>query len=423
MKRIIILLILGVLFFGCTQQIEKNNTTTDIEETKPIENETIIEEPIEEPEEKLFKEWWQNYSKPITVEYSSYPTFYRGAWASRLDEMRDNLINAEKLRQNGFDTIMLNAELVFWYEDSTPKLLCPDITEFYIQAFKKQGFRVMLIPNSMHPNENMCQGEGSWANETYFLGKKKGYTLLEEFNPMILELAEKAEYYDVYAYGLMNEPHNYVLNDTEYSQWMQEIKTEIKEKYSGKLASIDIMDDYNEPGTSRPYDYNYEGFDIIISGPPAGMENVDNWKTMFNEFVEIGDDLKEENNCETFAIYEWGGYTGGCWYEQGLCDIDQCLSESKASQIVYAGTQIMDNQKVGGSFTRISKGWFEIDTKSFNQLSVWYTTKGKKINTIEDKTWTYEELKEIEEKLCKENYKYMFEVNINGSEIERICPE
>ena len=35
-----------------------------------------------------FGRWWEEYRRPFHLDVSLYPTFHRGAWASRIDEAR-----------------------------------------------------------------------------------------------------------------------------------------------------------------------------------------------------------------------------------------------------------------------------------------------------------------------------------------------
>lgn len=61
------------------------------------------------------------------------------------------MVNTEKLRNAGFDTVMLGPDIVFDPGTGEAKSLRDDIFIFYLQVFKKAGFRVIFIPNSMHP--------------------------------------------------------------------------------------------------------------------------------------------------------------------------------------------------------------------------------------------------------------------------------
>ena len=78
-----------------------------------------------------FSLWWREYREPFKMDSSRYPPFYRGAWASRIDEARSYLVNADKLRQAGVDTVMLGIDIVFDPDDGEPESLGDDIFIFY----------------------------------------------------------------------------------------------------------------------------------------------------------------------------------------------------------------------------------------------------------------------------------------------------
>jgi hypothetical protein len=113
---------------------------------------------------------------------------------------------------------------------------------------------------------------------------------------------------------------------------------------------------------------------------------------------------------EGFGLYEWGGYTGGVWYEDvQLSKLDQILTQEQAQQILDAGIRQADG-KVVASLPRISIGWIDFGTPAFQSLAGWYSRLGKPIKPLEDKKWTYDELVEIERKLAGDDYQNIFQL-------------
>ena len=352
--------------------------------------------------EDVFNMWWEGYKKPVRIE-TSYPDFLRGAWASRIDEMRSYLINAEKLRNAGFDTVMLGPDIVFDPETGEAESLGDEIFIFYLQAFKKAGFRTVLIPNPMHPNLDMGRGY-EWEEYDPEAGYHRGYELIKKLDSVVIKWAKIAEKYNVDAFVPINEPCKFVWDYNDASKWLQEILPEIKKVYTGKVIALDTMYDLGE-GKSIPYPYDYSGYDMILGGPPCGWKEIDYWEVMIKNYIQKGNEYVQIYNLEGFGLYEWGGYTGGVWYEP--IPEDQVLTEKEAEEILKRGVKQADG-KVIASFPRISQGWVDFDTPSFTVLKNWYLSMGDIITPLDDKKWSYDELIEIEEKLAGSDYEDIF---------------
>jgi hypothetical protein len=115
-----------------------------------------------------------------------------------------------------------------------------------------------------------------------------------------------------------------------------------------------------------------------------------------------------------FGLYEYGGYTGGIWYEDTQMGIfDQILSQEQARLIAKAAVR-QATGKLKASFPRVSVGWEDFDTPSYDVISTWYQSMGENISPLESATWTYEQLIEIEDKLGGDDYPIIFNLENNG---------
>jgi hypothetical protein len=354
------------------------------------------------------KLWWEELKKPFSLDTSAYPAFLRGAWASRIDEARSYLINAETLRRNGFDTIMLGIDIVFDPVTGEPESLGDNAFIFYLQALKKAGFRIILIPNPMHANLDMGKGY-AWDESDNNIAYLRNYELIKKFDPVVIKWAKIAQEYRVDGFAPLNEPYNLIRDYRDASKWLQEILPQIKKVYTGKVMAVDTMYDLGQ-GMSMPYPYDYSGYDLIIGGPPAGRKDIANWEEMINVYINKGIEYVRQYRMEGFGLYEWGGYTGGVWYEDvQLSKLDQILTQEQAQQILDAGIRQADG-KVVASLPRISIGWIDFGTPAFQSLAGWYSRLGKPIKPLEDKKWTYDELVEIERKLAGDDYQNIFQL-------------
>ncbi len=378
-------------------------TTTTPATTPPP---TTTEEPVDE-----FALWWQDFKQPFTLDSSAYPDFYRGAWGARLDELRSYLLNAAKLREGGVDTIMMEVEIVLDPETYEPKSIGDDVFIFYLQALKKEGFRIILIPNPMHPN--LAQGlEYDWENN-HDPGKDyyPSYELIKKFGGVVLKWAAIAEEYGVDAFLPILEPYKLAGDYQVASQWLQEILPQIKEVYDGQVWATEIMHDIGQ-GLSIPRPLNYNGYNFLISGPPAGWKEANYWEDMIEVFIQNGLEYSDNySSMQGFGLYEYGGYTGGIWYEDvQMAAIGQNLTQEQAAHIAEALVR-QASGKIKASFPRISLGWVDYDTPSYEIITDWYKSIGENISPIESGDWTYEQLIEIEQKLGGDDYEIIFDLD------------
>ena len=358
-----------------------------------------------ETEKDEFDTWWEEYKKPVVSDSSSYPDFLRGVWGSRVDELRSYLINGAKLRNAGCDSVLLGVDIVFDPETGEAKSLGDDVFIFYLQAFKKAGFRVILIPNPMHPNLDMGKGY-EWERPDPDAGYHRGCELIEKLDSVVVKWAKIAEEYKVDGFAPANEPFKLVWDYNDASQWLQKILPEIRQVYSGRVVAIDTMLSLGQ-GRDIPFPYDYSGYDMLSGGPPSGRKYIADWEEMIEGYIGKGNEYVETYNLEGFGLYEWGGYTGGVWYEP--IPEEQLLSQEQARQIVATLVRQAEGEVIA-SFPRISIGWIDFDTPAFEVLQDWYSSMGSTAVPLDDKEWTYEELINIEKRLAGSDYKDIFQI-------------
>jgi len=365
----------------------------------PVETKTATGE----TERDEFAIWWQQYRQPVSPDSSSYPDFFRGAWGSRLDETRGYLLNAEKLRNAGFDSIMLAIDVVFDPATGEAKSLGDDVFIFYLQALKKAGFRIILVPNPMHPNLDMGQGY-EWEGPDPEARYHRSHELIKKLDAVVIKWAGIAEQYQVDGFIPTNEPHKLVRDYHDASRWLQEILPRIREVYSGRVIAIDTMYDLGQ-GKSIPFPYDYSGYDMIYGGPPCGWKEIEHFEEMLQGYIARGDEYAAQYNLQGSGLYEWGGYTGGVWFEP-IPDF-QVLDQQQVQKIIEITVRQAEG-KVVASFPRISLGWVDFDTAAFETLAGWYRGMGTCATPLEDRKWTYDELIEIETRLGGADYQHIF---------------
>jgi hypothetical protein len=380
-------------------------TPEPVPPTAPAEE--ILPPPAVEPVDE-FTAWWQEYQKPFTLDSSAYPSFYRGAWGARLDELRHYLLNASRLREGGCDSIIVGVDIVLDPVTHEPRSLGDDAFIFYLQALKREGFRIFLIPNPMHPNLDMGLGY-AWEEPDPSAYYHPGHELIRKFDSVVVKWARIAEEYGAEVFLPVLEPYKLIRDYAGASNWLQEILPRIKEVYHGKVWATDIMYDIGQ-GRSTPCPYDYTGYDFLLSGPPAGRKDADDWEEMIKVFIQKGNEYVADYQLDGFGLYEFGGYTGGIWYEDVQMEVfDQLLSQEQAGQIAEALVR-QATGTLNASFPRISIGWEDFDTPSYEIITGWYRNMGDNIVPLESSDWTYGELVEIEQKLAGDDYRDIFQI-------------
>jgi hypothetical protein len=93
-----------------------------------------------------------------------------------------------------------------------------------------------------------------------------------------------------------------------------------------------------------------------------------------------------------------------------MAAFDQILSQEEAASIAEAFIR-QASGKIKASFPRISVGWVDYDTPSYEIITDWYKSMGENISPIEGGEWTYEQLIDIEQKLGGDEYEAIFDLN------------
>jgi len=414
---LIILFLTWYLLSERKKQIEsaQENKTEVAESAENKEEEVEAKDKEKEDgnkdKEDEFSNWWNEYKEQFDSDYSQYPDFYRGAWAPRVDVMRQILIRAEDLRMAGFDSVLIEIEVVLDSQTGDVEVLADDLFIFYIQALKKEGFKVFIILNPAHPNFAIDSCFNWDGEDDSSCENQPGRKLLDKFIPLINEWTGIAEELDVYGFLPLLEPHTFGGDIYTSSAWLQDILPGIRSKYTGKVGALDIMYNTGKGREVIPYPYDYSGYDFIIGGPPAGRtgDMLPEWEQDIDGYIDIGCEYVQTYSLESFGLYEWGAYQGGVWYEdKQVCDYGFCANDEEATLITEIGILLQEGQENEGlklSFPLIGTGWTDFDKPSFNLISEWYLRIGDFIVIpVEDKTWTSEELIEIERQLTGDDF-------------------
>jgi len=197
-------------------------------------------------------------------------SFFHGLYFTDIREARIALANIDKIKSDGFDTVLIQAQIVPGGNDT---ILIPgkEVYKFYINAFHASGFRVWLaVAHTSYEFSKQLETFPSENLQTF-------YNLSE---PHILEWANLAENYSVSAFIPLEEPEDFMecggpprLSDDQQnalSNWSQELLPKIKTRYSGDI--VFAVEDWNSMGSILtpsciPYDkgpgLNYSGYSYI----------------------------------------------------------------------------------------------------------------------------------------------------------------
>ncbi len=415
---IVILIIIFLTWYLINErnkQIDSSQADKDVA-TKSTENQGVKEDEEGSKEDKVdeFSSWWNEYKEPFETDYLKYPDFYRGAWAPRVDVMRQILVRAEDLRLAGFDSVMIEVEVLLDPQTGNPEVLAENLFIFYAQALKKEGFRVFIILNPAHPNFALDSCFNWNGEDNSSCENQPGRELLDKFTPLVNEWAETAGELDAYGFLPVLEPHTFGGDINTSSSWLQDILPQIRSRFSGKVGALDIM--YNT-GCGReviPYPYDYSGYDFIIGGPPAGRpgDMLTEWEQDIAGYINRGCEYVQTYSLESFGLYEWGAYQGGVWYEDvQICDYGLCVNDEEAACITETGIALQEGRENEGlklSFPLIGPGWTDFDKPAFDLISEWYLRISDfTVTPIDDNVWTLDELIEIERQLAGYDFTHL----------------
>jgi len=240
--------------------------------------------------------------------------FFHGLYFTDIREARIALANMDRIKSDGFDTVLIQAQIVPGDNDT---IFIPgkEVYKFYINAFYASGFRVWLAVG--HTSYEFSKYRDTLSSEEL----EKYYNLSE---PHILEWANLAENFTVSAFIPMEEPEDFIekespphLSDDQQnylSNWSQELLPKIKSRYSGDI--VFSVEDWKSMGSiltpsgiaeDKGPGLNYSGYSYIaLKGTYMNSLDRDNW------FEDIGSRL---GNANEYA--ERYGVNGVVWYETG----------------------------------------------------------------------------------------------------------
>ncbi|MCK4365037.1 MAG: hypothetical protein KAW45_03195 [Thermoplasmatales archaeon] len=396
-KLIFVIILLNVVCFFIAGCISNDKKTSD---------DNLVED-------NDFDSWWSDFKEPVVLDYSNYTAFYRGVWGSRLDEVRNILLKSDVLRNAGVDTVMMGPDVIINDSDEVVTL-CDDVFIFYLQALRREGFRILLIPNPMHPNFDDGRGF-EWEEPDPDVRYQRGKDLLDMFTPVVSSWASIAEAYNVEAFSTVNELNKLVWDEVNGSVWSQEILPSIRSIFSGFVGVTVTHRNVAESEwvhpcyNAEPYDYNLSGYDFLIGSPSSGWEPIDCWGLMLEHFMSVGNNILDSYSVNSSMIlYEWGAYRGGIWYEP-ISD-EFVMSDSQQYEIFNEGRNRSD--MISGSFPRFGRGWLMENYSAFEVLKSWYLSRGDPIQSVDGNDWTEEKLLDIEKTLSGDllAYELIFQV-------------
>ncbi len=278
----------------------------------------------------------------ITLKSSQRDTnIYRGIFCNDVCDARTVLANIEKAKRDGFDTIWLQAEI----EPTNPiskKFHVPgkEAYLFYLNAFRKSGFRIILSVG--HTAYSFPYGRGEKIKEKLYPleNRFQAYKVVE---PIILEWAGIAERHQVDTFIPLEEANKFALQDPQQSNnltererkyvsdWAQELEKKVSTIYSGKMgfatndggsesaelapctkANINYCSNFQWTGEqigSIGPDFNYQNYSYLFTKVPFynAMDSKEAW------IYELHNRL---NSCRYYAKRDQ--ISGVIWYEAGM---------------------------------------------------------------------------------------------------------
>jgi hypothetical protein len=257
---------------------------------------------------------YENLSNLIIDSANINSDFFHGLYFTDIREARIALANIDKLKSDGFDTVLIQAQIVPGENDT---ILIPgkEVYKFYINAFRASGFRVWLAVG--HTSYDFSKYRDTLSSEEL----EKYYNLSE---PHILEWASLAENFTVSAFIPMEEPEDFIekesppkLSDEQQnflSNWSQDLLPKVKSRYSGDI--VFSIEDWRSMGSKlNPEGVTYE------KGPGinySGYSYIALKATYLNGLDREGwveeMEIRLRNANEYADLY---GVNGVVWYEAG----------------------------------------------------------------------------------------------------------
>ncbi len=324
------------------------------------------------------------YVEPPTGEVHKY----KGIWTHTIDAMRNALMNVENLKQIGvnFVAVTLDVEMD---ENRNVQVVGDNDLLFYILAFHRCGLGVLLMPDPCHPSF-VRWGKYEWTLGDNYADVRRGAELLENFTPLVLKWAEIAENYGVEMYSPLNEPQTFARNSDEASQWLQQLRPYLKERYSGTLVLI------THGGTDmNSFELDARGYDYVALSGGAAWLPLDLWRLHIREQIDNLADTVKRDGCENGILLDFGtAYLGGSWCEPSVVSAFNEITQAQAFQILFEEGW----GKVQGLFPPAGVGWEFLERPAENIVKAWYSENGAPPPKSIDRIWKIPGLLKLVEK-------------------------
>jgi hypothetical protein len=198
--------------------------------------------------------------------------YYKGLFLNDITDARFALSHVNEIKRDGFNTIWIQAQMET-FENGTLYIPGKDIYLFYINAFRKSGFKVWLSIGLTSYSFPYRWDSRPNLSPLIFKDKKEIFSLIE---PVVLEWAQIAENHQIDAFIPLEEQDAILYKkdrrlDKEeilkLNNWSKNILSQIKEIYSGDIiySTEDWGEEYQVRGypISRGADHDYSGYSAV----------------------------------------------------------------------------------------------------------------------------------------------------------------
>ncbi len=292
----LIVLTIGIIFSGCSQQITPAKTPTKTPTTTlKTPREGKIQETLTKPVAEETTSVKENYERMNL-------SFFKGVWPApgTIGKTLDNDI--EKMRTDGVNVICVSPMYIILSDGSLKSVgESPEwdghAEELYIEYIKKvhnAGFAVYLTIDPV-PVEPL----NSWQIEPLSGERKERF--IEEFTQVALYWAEIAEKEKVELFSPMNEPETF-LGDRDGVKWSKDILPEVRERFKGDvIVKFADIGPENLEKYSNLTGYDYLAIDVYDNDPDELRER------LRVEIIPRAVDLVEKYDMKGFVFGEMGG--------------------------------------------------------------------------------------------------------------------
>ncbi len=314
-------------------------------------------------------------------------TKYKGVWTHSIEAMRDMLMNVENLKRMGvnFITVTLDVEMD---ENGNMHVVGGNDALFYIMAYHRCGFRVLLMLDPCHPT--FVNGF-EWELGDNSALVRRGPEILENLTPLVMEWAEIAEKYGVEMYSPVNETQTFVRSSEEASQWAQKILPGLRERYGGKLVLRS-----HGGAEFNSFEPNASGYDLVALSGCSTWQPLESWRAHLREQLDNLVSMVERDGCDNGILLDFGStYLGGSWCEPSAVQPLTEEVQAQALQMLFEDGW----ERTKGFFLPVGQGWSFIGHPAENVVGEWYGESGTLPIKPVDKIWNNPHLLKLVEKV------------------------